>query len=64
MADNRYIVTHSNYTVKKKHKMLSNDSTIYERDYMVTSNLGGFEDGVMPYGNSNFNYMFIFYRFF
>ena len=57
MADNRYIVTHSNYTVKKKHKMLSNDSTIYERDYMVTSNLGGFEDGVMPYGNSNFKFI-------
>lgn len=58
MADNRYIVTHSNYTVKKKHKMLSDDSTVFERDYMVTSNLGGFEGGIMPYSNSNFKFTY------
>lgn len=53
MADNRYIVTHSNYTIKRKHKLLSGD-TIYERDYMTTTNLGGFDSGSIPYGEGNF----------
>ena len=53
MAENRYIVTHSNYTIKRKHKLLSGD-TIYERDYMTTTNLGGFDSGAFPYGEGNF----------
>lgn len=53
MAENRYIVTHSNYTIKRKHKLLSGD-TIYERDYMTTTNLGGFDSGAIPYGEGNF----------
>jgi hypothetical protein len=53
MAENRYIVTHSNYTIKKKHKLLSGH-TIYERDYMTTTNLGGFDSGAIPYGEGNF----------
>ena len=53
MAENRYIVTHSNYTIKRKHKLLSGD-TIYERDYMTTTNLGGFDSGSIPYGEGNF----------
>lgn len=57
MAENRYIVTHSNYTVKRKHKILSGE-TIYERDYMTTTNLGGFDSGVIPYGEGNFKIVF------
>ena len=53
MAENRYIVTHSNYTIKRKHKLLSGH-TIYERDYMTTTNLGGFDSGSIPYGEGNF----------
>lgn len=53
MADNRYIITKSNYTIKKKHKLLPND-TIYERDYMTTSNLGGWDSGSLPWGEGNF----------
>ena len=57
MAENRYIVTHSNYTVKKKHKLLSGD-TIYERDFMTTTNLGGFDSGSIPYGEGNFKIVY------
>lgn len=57
MADNRYIVTHSNYTIKKKHKSLSGD-TIYERDYMTTTNLGGFDSGSIPWGEGNFRIVY------
>ena len=53
MAKNGYIVTRSNYTEKKKHKQLSN-SDIYERDYMTTTNLGGWDSGSIPYGEGNF----------
>ena len=53
MADKRTITTHSNYTIKKKHKDL-NDYTIYERDYMTTSNLGGYDSYSIPWGEGNF----------
>lgn len=47
------IISRSNYSIKKKHK--SNDSsTIYERDYMSTSNLGGWDSGIFPHEESNF----------
>jgi len=51
--DSRYVITRSNYTVKEKHKELEN-ATIYERDYMTTTNLGGWDSGSIPYGESNF----------
>lgn len=53
MADKRYIVNKSNYTIKKHHKSLDN-STIFVRDYMTTTNLGGWKSGTIPYGSSNF----------
>ena len=57
MASNRYIITKSNYTLKEKHKGLKNGNFIYERDYMVTTNLGGYDSGAIPYGESNFKYV-------
>lgn len=52
MANNGYIVNRSNYTTKKKHKTLS-DSTIMERDYMITTNLGGWGDNFIGYDGAN-----------
>ena len=60
MANNRFITTRSNYTIKDVHKKLlnkSNDSTIYVRDYMTTTNLGGFDSGSIPYGECNFKFI-------
>lgn len=56
MADNRYIVTRSNYTIKKKHQLVK-DGTIYERDYMTTNIIGGFDSGVIPFGEGNFKFI-------
>lgn len=50
----KYIVTHSNYTVKKKHKTIGGDRTIYERDFAVTTNNGSWESNGIPYGTSTF----------
>lgn len=52
MANNGYIVNRSNYTTKKRHKSLS-DSTIMERDYMITTNLGGWGDNFIGYDGAN-----------
>ena len=57
MSNNRYIITKSNYTLKEKHKELKNGNFIYERDYMVTTNLGGYDSGAIPYGESNFKFV-------
>ena len=57
MANNRYIITKSNYTLKKKHKSLNNGSAIYERDYMTTTNLGGWDSGVIPHSEGGFKFV-------
>lgn len=57
MADKRYIITRSNYTIKEKHKSLKNGNSIYERDYMTTTNLGGWDSGSIPYGEGNFKFV-------
>lgn len=54
MADKKGVILRSNYTLRNKHKLLSNGSDIYERDYMTTTNLGGWDSGSIPYGESNF----------
>lgn len=53
MSNNRFITTKSNYTIKEPRKEI-NKSVIYERDYMVTTNLGGFNSSTIPYGDGNF----------
>lgn len=47
------IISRSNYSIKKKHTSNKN-STIYERDYMSTTNLGGWDSGIFPNEESNF----------
>lgn len=58
MTNNRYIITKSNYTLKEKHKGLKSGSEIFERDYMITTNLGGYDSGAIPYGESNFKFVY------
>lgn len=53
MGKNGYIVTRSNYTLKKK-RQTTKQGNIYERDYMTTSSLGSWSSDVFPYGDSNF----------
>lgn len=50
----KYIVTHSNYTVKKIHKKLDGDKTVYERDYTVLTNNGGWDSGTIAHGTPTF----------
>ena len=53
MAVDKYIVSRSNYTIKTKHKTVT-DGTIYERDYMTTTQNGSFDGDVFPYSEGNF----------
>ena len=53
MAIDKYIVSRSNYTIKTKHKTVT-DGTIYERDYMTTTQNGSFDGDVFPYSEGNF----------
>lgn len=56
MANKRkFTFLKSNYTLRTKHKSLNKKNTdIYVRDYMVTTNNGGWESSTIPYGESNF----------
>ena len=52
--EKKYIITRSNYTLKKKHKQFGNDSTIYERDFMITNNGQTWSGDGSAYGTSSF----------
>ena len=54
VKEKKYIITRSNYTLKKKHKHLGNDSVIYERDFMITNNGQTWSGDGSPYGTSSF----------
>ena len=54
VKEKKYIITRSNYTLKKKHKQFGNDSTIYERDFMVTNNGQTWSGDGSSYGTSSF----------
>lgn len=56
-VEKRYVITKSNYTKKNSHKKVTDGSTIYERDYMTTTNMGGFDSGVFPWGEGNFKFV-------
>lgn len=58
MANNGYKITRSNYTLKKRHQTVSG-GVVFERDFMTTTNLGGWDSGSIPYGENNFK---MFYR--
>lgn len=47
----------SNYTLRKQHKTLKDGTIVYERDYMVTTNGGGWDSGSIPHGESNFKFV-------
>lgn len=54
MAKKRFITSHSNFVLRKKHQSLT-DGIIYERDYMTISSPNGYAPGQVPiYGESNF----------
>ena len=57
MAKNGYTVTRSNYTLKEFHKNAPKGE-IYERDFMTTTNLSGWENGVFAHGENNFKMAF------
>ena len=48
-----YTINRSNYTLKKRRQLLSG-GVVYERDFMTTTNLGGWDSGSIPYGEGNF----------
>lgn len=52
--DKKYIITRSNYTVKKKHKTLNDNRTIYERDFMITNSNDTWNSNGSSYGISSF----------
>ena len=55
MAKNKkYIITHSNYTVKKKHKHLNDDRVVYERDFTVTNGNNIWSNSDSPYSYGSF----------
>ena len=56
MANNRkFTFLKSNYSLRTKHKSLNEkNKSILVRDYMVTTNNGGWDSGTIPYGESNF----------
>ena len=52
--DKKYIITRSNYTVKKTHKKLDTNITVYERDFMITNSNDTWSSGSLPYGTNSF----------
>ena len=55
---NGYKINRSNYTIRRRHRLV-NDGQVTERDFMTTTNLGPWDSGSIPYGESNFR---MFYR--
>ena len=53
----KHQILRSNYTIREKNKSLKNGNTIYERDYMTTTNLGGFSSGSIPHGEYGFKFV-------
>ncbi len=50
---NGYRINRSNYTIRTRHQTVSG-GTVYERDWMATTNLGGWDSGSIPYSENNF----------
>ena len=50
----KYIVTRGNFTLKRKHKVLNGDNTIYERDYRIINNTEPWNKNAIPAGTSTF----------
>ena len=54
---NRYRINRSNYTIRSRHQLTSG-GVVYERDFMTTTNLGAWDSGSIPYGESNFRMLY------
>lgn len=54
---NKYKINRSNYTLRSRHQMTSG-GVVYERDFMTTTNLGGWDSGSIPYGENNFKMVY------
>lgn len=57
MSQKRHTILKSNYTIREKNRSLKNGNTIYERDYMTTTNLGGFNSGSIPHSENGFKFV-------
>lgn len=57
MAKNGYKINKSNYTVKRLHKSTVNGK-VYERDFMTTNNLGGWDSGSIPNTENGFKMVY------
>lgn len=57
MAKSGYTVTRSNYTLKKIHSNTSKGE-VYERDFMTTNNLGGWDSGSIPNSENGFKMVY------
>lgn len=53
MSSKGYLITKSNYTLKKKHQKVR-EGTVYERDFMTTTAPGSWEGDVFTYNEGNF----------
>lgn len=47
-------ITHGNYTLKKTHKKIDGNNTIYERDYAILNNVGVWRAEEPNFGSSTF----------
>lgn len=57
MADKKYKINRSNYTLRTRHQLVKGGS-VYERDFMTTTNLGGWDSGSIPHGENNFKMVY------
>ena len=55
---NGYKINRSNYTIRRRHRLV-NDGQVTERDFMTTTNLGPWDSGSIPSGESTIR---MFYR--
>lgn len=53
----KYKINRSNYTLRTRHQLTSG-GVVYERDFMTTTNLGPWDSGSIPYGESNFRMLY------
>lgn len=54
MARKKLKITHGNYTIKKTHKKLDGEHTIFERDYAILNNVGVWKSDEPNFGSSTF----------
>ena len=57
MAGKKYKVNRSNYTLRTRHQLVKG-AEVYERDFMTTTNLGGWDSGSIPHGENNFKMVY------